>query len=242
MWCHLSRRLRWALTLALLATVMSIPSVGPIPVSAAPMRQPPLPTDRVPDPHQAGVQWFAATGHTVRGTFLTYWTKYGGLAQFGYPITEEFPDSGLLDQPPQPVQYFERARFEQHREYIGTPYEVLLGRLGAEFHAPDPPTADRANPATQYFPQTGHNVIRPFYNYWQSHGGLFVNGYPISEPLSEVSSTDGRTYTVQYFERVRYELHPGNAGTPYEVLLGLLGTQLAGKKGYFPPSTPVPPR
>src|SRR5262249_29825445 len=36
--------------------------------------------------------------------------------------------------------------------------------------------------------------------------------------------------TVQYFERNRFEYHPENKGTQYEVLLGLLGTQ----KGGFP--------
>src|SRR5262245_40283114 len=52
--------------------------------------RPILLTDPVPDPHQEGVQWFAPTGHTLRGAFLDYWQKYGGLAQFGYPLTEEF--------------------------------------------------------------------------------------------------------------------------------------------------------
>jgi hypothetical protein len=28
------------------------------------------------------------------------------------------------------VQYFERARFEYHPEFKGTPHEVLLGHLG----------------------------------------------------------------------------------------------------------------
>lgn len=31
---------------------------------------------------------------------------------------------------------------------------------------------------------------------------------------------------MQYFERNRFEYHPENAGTQYEVLLGLLGNQL----------------
>src|SRR5207253_4450759 len=44
--------------------------------------------------------------------------------------------------------------------------------------------------------------------------------------------TSGRSYLVQYFERSRFEYHPENAGTPYEVLLGLLGTQLSQKRGY----------
>jgi hypothetical protein len=35
---------------------------------------------------------------------------------------------------------------------------------------------------------------------------------------------------VQYFERNRFEYHAENAGTRYEVLLGLLGRQLSGCK------------
>ena len=46
----------------------------------------------------------------------------------------------------------------------------------------------------------------------------------------EKSSTDGSTYPTQHFERARFELHPENAGTPYEVLLGLLGRELTGIK------------
>jgi hypothetical protein len=187
----------------------------------------------VPDPRQAGVQYFAATGHTLRGDFLTYWTKYGGLAQFGYPITEEFSEtSGPGDQPALTVQYFERARFEHHPENQD-PYRVLLGALGKAFHKPDPPVPAQANPLARYFGETGHNVMPPFLTYWEAHGGLFVNGYPISEPFEEVNPIDGKKYTVQYFERARFELHLENAGTPYEVLLGLLGTQQARALGYF---------
>src|SRR3972149_5503975 len=53
-------------------------------------------------------RYFDESGHTVRGRFLTFYDKYGGLAIFGYPITDEFidPQSQLL------VQYFQRARFE----------------------------------------------------------------------------------------------------------------------------------
>lgn len=37
---------------------------------------------------------------------------------------------------------------------------------------------------------------------------------------------EGRPYQVQYFERRRMEYHPENAGTPYIVLLGLLGREI----------------
>jgi hypothetical protein len=36
---------------------------------------------------------------------------------------------------------------------------------------------------------------------------------------------------VQYFERGRLEYHPENAGSPYEVLLGQLGTEMLATRG-----------
>ena len=179
---------------------------------------------------------FPETGHTVCAGFYAWWTRYGGLAQFGYPITEWFmardPATGTTHE----VQYFQRARFEYHPEYAGTPNEVLLGRLGAEVGPPAAPVPapDPTDSLITYFPQTGHNVGRVFLHYWQAHGGLFVNGYPISEEILERSPTDGKTYRVQYFERTRYEYHPEFAGTPHEVLLGLLGVQVARRQGLIP--------
>jgi hypothetical protein len=84
-----------------------------------------------------------------------------------------------------------------------------------------------------YFNETSHNLGGPFLRYWQEHGGLFVNGYPTSEELMEVSPTDGKPYKVQYFERARFEHHPEHAGTPGEVLLGLLGQQLLQERGWL---------
>jgi hypothetical protein len=59
--------------------------------------------------------------------------------------------------------------------------------------------------------------------YWEQHGGLAQQGYPITNEFQEVSKLDGQTYTVQYFERAIFEYHPENAGTPFEVLLTQLG-------------------
>src|SRR4051812_11513181 len=73
----------------------------------------------------------------------------------------------------------------------------------------------------QYFPQTGKTISGRFSEYWKSHGGLDQQGYPISDMLSEKSDTDGKIYTVQYFERAVFEAHPEN-GTPNDVLLSLL--------------------
>lgn len=76
--------------------------------------------------------FYAATGHTLSGVFKTYWEQHGGLAQFGYPITEEYQEVSLTDGKTYTTQYFERARFEEHPENAGTPYEVLQGLLGRE--------------------------------------------------------------------------------------------------------------
>jgi hypothetical protein len=61
--------------------------------------------------------------------------------------------------------------------------------------------------------------------YWRQFGGLAQFGFPISAPAVERSPIDGKDYTVQYFERARFELHPEHKGTPYEVQLSLLGRQ-----------------
>jgi len=66
-------------------------------------------------------------GCHLGGGFRRFWETRGGVALFGYPITEEFKENGVT------VQYFERARFE-HRPDIGKPedWHVVLGRVGAE--------------------------------------------------------------------------------------------------------------
>ena len=158
----------------------------------------------------------------VGAPFYAYWRQHGGLAIFGYPLSREL-DVELEDGQAYTVQYFERARFEHHPENAA-PDDVLLGQLGRAVHPADPPTDPLPNAA--YFPQTGHNLHTGFRDFWEAHGGLAQFGYPLTEELVETSATDGKEYTVQYFERARFEWHPENAGTPYEVLLGQLGRQL----------------
>ncbi|HEX9989680.1 MAG TPA: multicopper oxidase domain-containing protein [Chloroflexia bacterium] len=72
---------------------------------------------------------FPETGKTVSGRFLEYWTQNGGLAQQGFPLSDEFQEKNDLDGKTYKVQYFERAVFEYHPENK-PPYDVLLSQLG----------------------------------------------------------------------------------------------------------------
>ncbi len=183
-------------------------------------------------PTAQGGQFFPATGHTLRGSFKSFWEGNGGLPRFGYPLTEEIiePDGG--NGRPRVVQYFERARFEFFPENAGTPYEVQLGligisilsRFGIDWQAQ--PKVGGAPPECAYFAETGHSLCPPFRTRWEELGGLPLLGQPITEPFQATRQDTGQTYTVQYFERARFEFHPENAGTPYEVELGLLGREL----------------
>jgi hypothetical protein len=67
---------------------------------------------------------FQATGHSVSNGFKGYWEMYGGLAIFGYPISQEFVEDGAT------VQYFERARFEWRQGSWPERFDVQLGLLG----------------------------------------------------------------------------------------------------------------
>ena len=177
-----------------------------------------------------GATYFPATHHNLGGGFRDYWQAHGGLPIFGYPLTEEFTEGGYT------VQYFERNRFEYHPEYAGTPYAVLLGRLGATVTVGQvfPPIAPFPNsPGHLYMAPTQHSLNAGFLAYWQAHGGLAQFGYPISEEQPEVSPTDGHPYTVQYFERARFEYHP-ELPDPYRVSLGLLGVTVLREKGWMP--------
>lgn len=59
----------------------------------------------------------------------------------------------------------------------------------------------------QCFPETNHCIQGVFMDYWQQHGGLAVNGYPLTDQRLETLE-DGHAYTVQYFERVRLVYSP----------------------------------
>jgi hypothetical protein len=184
---------------------------------------------------------FPETGHRVSGRFLQFWRQQGGLAVFGYPVSEQRSENGYA------VQYFERQRFELHPE-DQPPYDVQLGLLGSEILAAQGndgqtrPAAPVAAAGCSYFAVTGHNVCDQqrqsgFLSYWTSHGlefdgragssfaeSLALFGYPITEAYQYTNSS-GQTVQAQWFERARFEWHPANP-QPYRVLLGRLGVEL----------------
>ncbi len=177
----------------------------------------------------------APTGYDVAPEFQTFYLGSGGLSNFGYAISAPKTEGDFL------VQYFERQRFENHPENEGTPYQVELGRLGADsaqssglfgsaaFQSLPAGTAD--NGSCTFFAETGHQMCGSFRDYWHQNGvefgdsgvsmreSLALFGYPISEELQDPTSG----LVVQYFERARFEHHPEFSGTKYEVELTLLG-------------------
>jgi hypothetical protein len=186
--------------------------------------------------------YFVETGHTLGNEFKAFWSQSGGLPVFGFSLTEEFTELNADTGELYTVQYLERQRFEHHPELAGTPYEVLIGRLGvaaAERRGllqtePFQPIA--GNPGGDdcaFFAETGHSLCGRFLDYWQRHGldmgdegvsfreSLALFGYPISEVFVDPETG----LTSQYFERAIFEHHPEHDGTPYEVLLVRLGAQ-----------------
>lgn len=178
--------------------------------------------------------YFSETQHTLRGSFLRYWQHYGGIATFGYPISEEFVETGENGQP-RTVQYFERQRFELRSDYA-PPYNIQLSRLGDELlqaRGQSWFTFDKGErqPDCLFFEETGHSLCGSFLAYWRSCGlemdgvpgysideNLALSGQPLSEPQVEHTTTGDRT--VQWFERARLEDHAGT------VQAGLIGSEL----------------
>jgi hypothetical protein len=147
-------------------------------------------------------QYFAEFGHTVRAPFIQYFVQTGGVAQHGFPITDDYvdPQTGLL------VQYFEKSRLEWHPGNPD-PYKVQLGLLGDELGKRTPPITIAQMPAPNdptchYFNETGHSLCNSFREYFLQHGGLDRFGYPITEFTVEGDQI------VQYFQRARMEWHP----------------------------------
>ena len=181
--------------------------------------------------------YFKETGHTLAYTFRRFWNQHGGLPIFGYPLTEVFIEQG------RPVQYLERARLEWHAD-LGVVLAGHLGRWAAESRTGHPAFAAIAGPNEahqDYFVETGHTLGGVFKHYWNANGGLPAFGFPLSEEFREVNPEDGQEYTVQYFERARFEWHP-ELSPAHQVQLGHLGRQYLQTEDPAPAAARAPVR
>jgi sortase (surface protein transpeptidase) len=189
---------------------------------------------------------FRETGYCIAGPIHSFWERNGGLPVFGFPITPQQIET--IEGRPVELQWFERNRLELHPENQA-PYDVLIGRMGEErLHRQRLDwkrlVVEPAAPECRAF-ETGHAVCGEFLAAWRASGlnmdgdpsisepeSLALFGLPLSSPRQERLS-DGRTYTVQWFERARFELHPENA-PPYNVLFGLLGREMTPRAAAAP--------
>jgi len=141
-------------------------------------------------------EYFAQTGHYVRGDFLrTYRSISNPTLVFGYPLTEQF-----TSKDGKTVQYFQRARFEQD---LSLPQRVRLTPLGRETYSVGPQLVINNPFACRSFSETGYSVCFAFLEFFEANGGVEQFGYPIS-PFEFRNNQ-----IVQYFENARFEWRPG---------------------------------
>jgi polysaccharide biosynthesis protein PslG len=187
---------------------------------------------------QTSQRCFTETGFCIAGRIREFWEQNGGLQAFGLPTAPL--QTSEVEGRPVLAQWFERNRLELHPENA-RPYDVLLGRLGVDRlqqQGRDWPQFPKGQPQSgcRYFAETGHNICSEILAAWRANGlefdgtrgtseaeSLALVGLPLSEPQEE-DTPNGR-FTVQWFERARFELHPENQ-PPYNVLLGLLGNEV----------------
>ena len=203
----------------------------------------------------AAARCFVETNQCIDGRVAEFWAQNGGLAVFGFPIGAQ--EQITIDGQIRTVQRFQRNRIELHPDNA-RPYDVLLGRLGADRLAQQgrdwygfAKGADTGG--CRVFAETGHAVCGDILTAWRSNGIQLDTKKSISEaeslalfglPLSGLqleTQADGTKYQVQWFERARFELHPENT-PPYHVLLGLLGNEeYAFRTKPAPTAVPVAP-
>ncbi len=227
------------------------PTPQPQPIAtAAPVMGPTMDLQPIADV-LLPTRYFTETGHNVGGEFLAYYDAHGGIARFGYPLTE------VVQMGDKQVQYFERGRMELPTNTDpDTPDRVQLAPLGsmltdyrqeeAAFARQEPPdsavlaehAARMFQPTARfyptdklYFPETGHYLRHNHYSYWIDHGGRELLGMPISEVFTEKNPTTGRSSTVQYFEHARLEYQMSLPNSPYTIQAGLIGREYAELQG-----------
>ena len=116
---------------------------------------------------------------------------------------------------------------------------IGLAELREPWMHDSPPAAAPLPGAGLCFDEVQYCLRGVFASYWDAKGGLYNMGFPITPEVEE--NINGTKYVVQYTQRARMEYHPENEGTPYVVLLGLLGNTLADPRQNEPAFVPRPP-
>jgi len=143
---------------------------------------------------QPGRRFFPETGHNLGDDFLAYWDAHGGLAQFGYPLTEPLTET-LEDGRPYTVQYTERARLERHPENADPQYRVLLGQFGRRLLAGDAPAPAPA-PVPPPSPVPPSPAPSPIPSPAPAPSPVPEAGYQLTATVSNPSPARGSTVTV----------------------------------------------
>jgi hypothetical protein len=142
----------------------------------------------------ADTQYFAETGHNVKGDFLSFFkAAKDPVLLFGYPMTEQ-----ITSKDGTTVQYFQRARFELHPE-LPEKRRVQLTALGRAMYRLGSQQLNIDNPAACQLFTTGFRVCFAFLDFFQANGGAAQFGNPIS-PFEFQDNL-----IVQYFEKARFE-------------------------------------
>ena len=78
------------------------------------------------------------------------------------------------------------------------------------------------NASHKFFTDSGHNLSNAFKGYFDANGGVARFGLPLTEEFTERNPADDKVYTIQYFERARFEYNSDTG----KVQLGQLGTEV----------------
>jgi hypothetical protein len=134
--------------------------------------------------------------------FREFYDRMGGTDVLGKPLTTVF------ERDDRSMQIFANFALEHWAENIETPYEVqpsLLGTWvsGSRFFGQVRPF--RSSELVMYVPQTRQSLRFGFLNFWRTHGGIDLLGFPISE---EIVDND---VVAQWFQRGKLTYDPTQA-------------------------------
>ncbi len=180
-----------------------------------------------------GSQYFPLSGHTVASPFLDYVLSHGGFAKFGQPVDQAHSISDGQTQDFQQLKVRTHPKFAESDYFLEQAPASSNFAIGAAYAPFSPAPAPPSGGDSEYFATTGHSVSGPFRRFFDSHGGLTVFGYPRTEPFQQ------QGWKVQWFQRAEFQFHPELAGTPYEVQLRLLGTELTNGRDFSPAPPPT---